>query len=218
IGANVLQASDPNVLLVKRITAINGDVNTVGGDDLSDYIDEATNPYDDNTVTTSALTPPDTNQWPNPTTNLVGGINGGDVIPNDEIEYTIYFLSSGDATAENVLFCDYVPSFTSFIPNAYGGNRPQATGGIGGANLSIELFRNGTTDYHTGANDGDSAIYFGPGIDPANSFSDIDCDGDGNGTNANPNGAVVVNLGDLPDATSNTTGAYGYVRFRARVK
>ncbi len=218
-------SSNPNVLLVKRITQINNDTVSVGGDDLSGYInqDDATNPYDDNDITVAEPVDPgdppkDTDQWPDPNTNLIGGIDGGNVMPNDEIEYTIYYLSSGDATAESVLFCDYVPTFTSFIPNGYTGSTPQASGGIGGADLSIELYRDGSTDYHTGANDGDSATYFGPGIDPANSFPDIDCDGDGNGTNANPNGAVVVNLGDLPDATSDATGAYGYVRFRTRVK
>lgn len=216
---------DPNVLLVKRITQINGDTTSAGGDALSGYInqDDTINPYDDNDITIADPVDPtdppkDTNQWPDPSTSLIGGIDGGNVMPNDEIEYTIYYLSSGDATAENVLFCDYVPTFTSFIPNAYTGSAPQATGGIGGADLSIELFRNGTTDYHTGANDGDSATYFVPGTDPATSFPGIDCDGDSDGINANPNGAVVVNLGDLPDATSDATGAYGYVRFRARVK
>ena len=217
---------DPNVLLVKRITQINGSTSSAGGDDLSDYIDqsEAINPYDDNDITVADPAnptdpPKDTNLWPTPlTTTLIGGIDGGNVMPNDEIEYTIYYLSSGDATAESVLFCDYVPTFTSFIPNAYTGSAPQATGGIGGADLSIELFRNGSTDYHTGANDGDSATYFAPGTDPATSFPGIDCDGDKDGINANTNGAVVVNLGDLPDAATDATGAYGYVRFRTRVK
>ncbi|MEO0431733.1 MAG: SdrD B-like domain-containing protein [Cyanobacteria bacterium J06656_5] len=216
---------NPNVLLVKRITQINNSTDSAGGDSLSAYInqDDATNPYDDNDITVAdpvAPTDPpkDTDQWPDPNTNLIGGIDGGNVMPNDEIEYTIYFLSSGDTTAESVLFCDYVPTFTSYIPNGYTGSAPQATGGIGGADLSIELFRNGITDYHTGANDGDSATYFGPGIDPSSSFPGIDCDGDKNGVNDNPNGAVVVNLGDLPDATTDATGAYGYVRFRARVR
>ncbi|WP_161635010.1 beta strand repeat-containing protein [Leptolyngbya sp. Heron Island J] len=226
--------SDPDVLLVKRITALNNDTNTTNGHNLAIYIDQddIVYPYDDNTIppvsdpnnpaydeNNPAFDPRETNQWPTPlNTSLRGGIDGGDVMPNDEIEYTIYFLSSGNTTAESVLFCDYVPTFTTFIPNAYTGNSPQATGGIGGADLSIELYRNGTTDYHTGANDGDSATYFAPGVDPANSFPDIDCDGDGNGSNANPNGAVVVNLGDLPDATTDATGAYGHVKFRARVK
>ena len=216
---------NPNVLLVKRITQINNDTASSGGDDLAGYInqDDVTNPYDDNDITVADPVDPtdppkDTDQWPDPTTNLIGGIDGGNVMPNDEIEYTIYYLSSGDATAESVLFCDYVPTFTSFTPNGYNGSAPQATGGIGGADLSIELFRNGSTDYHTGANDGDSATYFAPGADPATSFPGIDCDGDGDGINANTNGAVVVNLGDLPDATTDATGAYGYVRFRTRVK
>ncbi len=212
-------ATNPNVLLVKRITAINGGTTTADGDDLSQYLDEGDNPYDDNDISVTDLAqPPDTSQWPSPTTNLLGGTDGGNVLPDDEIEYTIYFLSSGDATADNVLFCDYVPTFTSFIPNGYADSGPQALGGIGGADLSVALFQNGSTEYHTGANDGDSATYFGPGIDPANDFPNIDCDGDGDGVNANPNGAVVVNLGNLPNATSDIAGAYGYVRFRTRVK
>ncbi|MEM7793681.1 MAG: hypothetical protein AAF579_04405 [Cyanobacteria bacterium P01_C01_bin.118] len=212
-------ANTPNLLLVKRITRINGNTTTADGADLSLYLDEANSPYDDNDISvTDPAQPPDTDQWPDPTVNLLGHIDGGNVTPNDEIEYTIYFLSSGDTTAKNVLFCDYVPTFTSFIDNAYTGRGPQALGGIGNADLSIELFRNGTTHYHTGANDGDSATYFSPGVDPANSFPGIDCDGDGDGVNANTNGAVVVNLGDLSDATTNITAAYGYVRFSTQVK
>ncbi|MEM6251356.1 MAG: GEVED domain-containing protein [Cyanobacteria bacterium P01_D01_bin.156] len=213
---------EPQVLLVKRITAINGAVSTNNGDDLAAYMDETSNPYDDNTLTTPVPTPPDTDQWPNPNMSLVGGIHGGNVAFDDEIEYTIYFLSSGNTTAENVLFCDYVPEFTSFLPNAYAGNSANPDGI--GIDLSVELFRNGTTDYHTGANDGDSATYFAPGVDPAATFPGIDCEGDEDNdpltptTNTNNNGALVVNLGDLPDATSDSTGAYGYVRFRTRVK
>ncbi|MEM6353303.1 MAG: GEVED domain-containing protein [Cyanobacteria bacterium P01_D01_bin.14] len=216
----------PNVLLVKRITEINGDTVTAGGDDLSGYINQgdSTNPYDDNDITLAEPVnpndpPQDTNQWPTPLSNsLSGGIDGGNVSPNDEIEYTIYYLSSGDTTANDVYFCDYVPEFTSFIPNGYNGSTPQAAGGIGGADLSIEIFQNGARTYHTGANDGDDAVYFAPGIDPAGSFPGIDCDGDPNTANTNPNGAVVVNLGDLPDAATDIDGAYGYVRFRTRVK
>ena len=224
-------ASDPNVLLVKRITAINNDTTTSDGTNLAIH-NPTTYAYDDNDIPAisdpnnpaydendPAFDPYETDQWPTPLdTYMPGGTDGGNVMPNDEIEYTIYFLSSGDTTAENVLFCDYVPTFTSFTPNGYNGSAPQANGGIGGADLSIELYRNGTTDYHTGANDGDSATYFAPGADPATSFPNIDCDGDGDGINANTNGAVVVNLGDLPDATTNAAGAYGYVRFRTRVK
>ncbi|MEO1400355.1 MAG: SdrD B-like domain-containing protein [Cyanobacteria bacterium J06635_1] len=230
-------ASDPNILLVKRITALNDDTNTSNGDNLSAYIDQEdiVYPYDDNTIAPvsdpndaaydpndAAFDPRETDQWPTPlSTNLRGGIDGGDVMPNDEIEYTIYYLSSGDADAKDVLICDYVPEFTSFIPSAFNGLTPQAPGGITSANLSIEVLRNGASAYYTGADDGDSAIYYGPGDDPAGDFPGIDCEGDGIAGNANPNGAIVVNLGDITNASAATsveTESYGYVRFRARVK
>ncbi|MEO1400354.1 MAG: DUF11 domain-containing protein [Cyanobacteria bacterium J06635_1] len=219
-------ATNPNMLLVKRITALNGDTTTSGGDDLSLYLDEASNPYDDNDITladpvNSTDPPKDTDQWPNITTHLIGGINGGDVMPNDEIEYTIYYLSAGDVDAQDVLICDYVPEFTRFIPTPFNGLTPQASGGLTGADLGVEVLRNGLSAYYTGADDGDSAIYYAPGVDPAGDFPGIDCEGDGVAGNANPNGAIVVNLGDITNASAATnveTESYGYVRFRARVK
>ncbi|MEL6332225.1 MAG: SdrD B-like domain-containing protein [Cyanobacteria bacterium J06626_26] len=213
------EKSDPNVLLVKRITAINGGMGTVGtADSLTGHIDDPNNDYDDNTLASPAPDPLDTDQWPTPLNNtLRGGINGGNVQPNDEIEYTIYYLSAGGSAAENVRFCDYVPDFSSFIPNAFAGNTP-ASGGLSGADLGIRLLRDGVDEYHTGANDGDSATYFAPGTDPASSFPGIDCEDDGDGINANPNGAVVVDLGNLPSAATDANGAYGYVQFRVRVE
>lgn len=220
-------ATNPNILLVKRITALNNSTNTTV-DDLSVYIDEASNPYDDNTITISPSAgptqiPPDTDQWPTPSTYLIGGVDGGQILPNDIIEYTIYFLSSGDTTAENVHFCDYVPTFTSFLANGFNGETPIAPGGIPSADLSVEIFRNGSNAFYTGANDGDRAVYFAPGIDPASDsrFTDIDCDGDPGTSNTNTNGAVVVDLGDIINASSAgnvVNDAYGYVRFRTKVK
>ncbi|MEO0394810.1 MAG: DUF11 domain-containing protein [Cyanobacteria bacterium P01_A01_bin.137] len=220
-------ATNPNVLLVKRITALNGSTTTTG-DDLSIYIDEATNPYDDNTITVAAPSAPtdppqDTNQWPTLATYLVGGIDGGNVLTNDIIEYTIYFLSSGDTTADNVHFCDYIPTFTSFLANGFNGEMPIATGGIPGVDLGVEIFRNGSSSFYTGANDGDAVVYFPPGIDPADDsrFTGIDCDGNLSTANDNTNGAVVVDLGDILNASSAgnvVNDAYGYVRFRTTVK
>ena len=213
-------ANSPNILLVKRVTAINGETSGFNGDNLAAYVNDAANPYDDNTLAVEEITPADTDSWPDPEQYLVGGIDGGSVIKNDEIEYTIYFLSSGNAEAKNVLLCDYVPLYTTFIPNSYSGQLP-TLGDISGAELGIEIYRNGVSEYHTWANDGDSATYFPPGVDPADSvqFENISCDR--TGINANPNGAIVVNLGDIPGAGSATdvaTESYGYVRFRARVK
>ena len=215
----IAQASDPNVLLVKRITLLNGDFSTTNGDDLAAYIDEATNDYDDNTLTPN-LDPADTDQWPDPATFLIGGIDGGDVRPNDEIEYTIYFLSSGDAAANNVLFCDRVPDFVDFLPNIFNVNptadvngNPNGDRGIvvglgTGVAAAIDQFA------LTNEADGDIGYYFPPGVEPTTTFPNINCDG------TNDNGAVVVNLGDLPNATSagEPAGSYGFVRFRARVR
>ena len=41
---------------------------------------------------------------------LRGEIAGIKVQPNDEIEYTVYYLSAGDSEAKNVLFCDRIPA------------------------------------------------------------------------------------------------------------
>ena len=230
-------ASNPSVLLVKRITAINGGTDTVDGHDLSQYRDESAHPYDDNTIppisdpssssydpTSSSFDPNETNLWPTPlSTTLVGGTNGGTVVPDDMVEYTIYFLSAGDTTAEEIRFCDYIPGYTDFLANSFNGNSG-STGSLSGADLSIEIFQNGSSSYHTGADDGDAVVYFPPGVDPASDsrFTDIDCEGDGNSSNSNPNGAIAVDLGDITNASSATTSvadeSYGYVRFRARVK
>ncbi|MDJ0703489.1 MAG: GEVED domain-containing protein [Leptolyngbyaceae cyanobacterium MO_188.B28] len=221
----IAQASSPNVLLVKRITLLNGDFATTNGDDLAAYIDEAANAYDDNTITIPAdpVDPEDpskdTDLWPDPATFLVGGINGGDVRPDDKIEYTIYFLSSGGSTANSVLVCDRVPDFVDFIPNIFNvnptadpsgnpaGDRGIVVGlGMGGGAISQSALTNET--------DGDIGYYFPPGVDPTATFPNIYCGG------TNNNGAVVVNLGDLPNATSSgdPAGSYGFVRFRARVR
>ncbi|MEM6351792.1 MAG: GEVED domain-containing protein [Cyanobacteria bacterium P01_D01_bin.14] len=229
-------ASDPDVLLVKRITAINGGQTTLVGDNLAQHKDETDNPYDDNTIPPvsdpgSSSYDPDspsfvaneTDQWPTPlSTYLVGGTDGGAVVPDDEIEYTIYFLSTGGIPAENVRFCDYIPSYMTFSADSFNGNAA-ALGSLAGADLGIEIFRSGVSEYHTGAIDGDAVTYFPPGVDPASDsrFAGIDCEGDRDGTNANPNGAIAVDLGDLTNAsvaTSVQDESYGYVRFRARVQ
>jgi uncharacterized repeat protein (TIGR01451 family) len=206
----------PNVLLVKRITAINNGQSSINGDNLAGYIDSPTNPYDDNIVTiptqSSPSDPPtDTTKWPNPGTFLLGGINGGKTSPNDNLEYTIYFLSGGDAMAKNVLFCDRVPEDVSYIFNSFGGSSPL---GLTGTEQGMQLLWDGTTSNLTNVPDGDVGQYFAPGIDPKATYPNINCRGD------NTNGAVVVNLGNLPNATTPgiPTKSYGFIRFRGRVK
>jgi uncharacterized repeat protein (TIGR01451 family) len=206
-------SSDPNVLLVKRITAINGSTSTVGGNSLAGYIDEPTNAYDDNAITipiqtTSTAPAKDTDKWPSINSFLLGGIDGGRVKPNDVLEYTIYFLSAGDSTANKVMFCDRVPGNVTFIPGAFNTGIPAGNGGLVGSDRGIAVNLSGTLRAYTSANDDDFARYYPPGIEPG-----INCGG------TNTNGAVVVNLGDIPHATTpGTTGSYGFVRFRGRVR
>lgn len=208
-------ASKPNLLLVKRITALNKSTTTIAGDNLGVYLDQASNPYDDNILDNpTAPQQPDTQFWPNPSSFLIGGVNGGNVKPGDELEYTIYFLSTGQATAKNVLICDRVPDNVSFLPTAFNSSPPQAPGGTPTADRGIVLSFNGNTVSLTGVSDGDAGVYFAPGVDPKTVYPNINCNG------ANTNGVVVVNLGDLPFATASGVplNSYGFIRFRGSVK
>jgi uncharacterized repeat protein (TIGR01451 family) len=215
-------AGNPNVLLVKRITEINGATTTSSGDNLAMYKHEASNPYDDNVVTSPALTPPDTDKWPvsNGFPFMIGGTNGGNVKPNDSIEYTIYFLSAGTSDAKNVLFCDRVPANVTFSPNAFTNTIANPTGVARG----IAVSSGDTLNYYTNAGDSDPARYFPPGIEPSTIYPNINCGKNATGqVLLNDNGAVVVKLGDRLKATGiladdKAAGAYGFVRFQGVVK
>jgi uncharacterized repeat protein (TIGR01451 family) len=209
----------PNVLLVKRITAINGSTTTVAGDSLAGYIDELTNAYDDNTITiptqsTPSDPPKDTNNWPTLSTFLLGGINGGNIKPGDELDYSIYFLSAGDAAATNVLLCDRVPSNVTFVPTAFNG-QAKAPGGLGTGDRGILLNQGTTTGSLSNIGDGDIGQYLAPGISISSVYPSL-----GNSCGTNDNGAIVVNLGTVPKADGPGTppNSYGFVRFRGRVK
>ncbi|WP_298916374.1 hypothetical protein [uncultured Nostoc sp.] len=218
-AGTVTLATIPNVLLVKRITAINGGTTTFGGDSLGSYIDAPTNPYDDNNITiptqpTPTDPPQDTDNWPSLNSFMLGGINGGYVKPGDQIEYTIYFLSAGKATANNVLICDRVPNNVTFLPTAFNNFATKNTSGLASGDRGIIWQNNGVTESLTNTKDGDTAEYLSPGVDPTNNYPSIKCDG------SNTNGVVVVNLGNVPNATAPGTpiNSYGFIRFRVKVK
>jgi len=203
IGANTIPvASNPNLLLVKRITAINGVALNQFVNDPSTNNDNAPN-------------------WPLPldsgsniSTYLRGVVNGGVVRPGDELEYTIYFLSNGNTPITNVNLCDLVPANSTLIPNSFKGSTP-TDGGLPGVDSGIALALGSTTPtaYLTNANDApDRGQFFAPGTTPSAS-----CSG------ANTNGAVVVKVVTSPTtlpnaiAPGNPTNSYGFIRFRARV-
>ncbi len=88
----------PNLLLVKRITAINSTA-------IATVIDD---PNDSN----------DTNaNWPS--SYLKGATSQSDIKPGDVVEYTIYFLSTGGSDAANASLCDLVPANTTFFSDAF---------------------------------------------------------------------------------------------------
>lgn len=211
-----------NLLLVKRITSINGSTTTVGGDDLSIYKDEPASPYDDNIITIpnfpSSATDPqrDTDKWPSIGTFLIGGTNGGKIKPNDQMDYTIYFLSAGDGESRAVTICDQIPANQTFVPNAFN-TITQAPGGLQTADRGILIGDLNTSLSYTNIADGDNSRYYSP-LEPlpdACKIKSTDLS-----PPPNPNGAIVVNLGTLPAATipTSTPGSYGFVRFRVKIR
>lgn len=201
----------PKLLLVKRITALNSDSTNFN-------VFDPLNPDQAN------------NNWPSGnTTYLRGKINGGQVEPGDILEYTIYFLSAGGVSAANTKICDLVPDGLEFVPTGF--NNDTGISPNTGSDFGIVLGWNSTNTGNlplpatplngtsllrlTGVGDGDGGEFFAAGTTPSTTC-----------TAANTNGAVVVVVGGttaatgIPKATApgTPTGAYGFFRFRARVK
>ncbi len=209
IGATLAStSSSPDLLLVKRITAINNNSleNPNDATPLNDVINDGiVNSSDDHPY------------WPDD--YLVGAINGGTVQAAtdghtaDSIEYTIYFLSAGEAIAAEVRVCDRIPNFTTFLPNAYALTLPADPLSTQPSPIGIAFSFNGSEVALTGANDGDAGYYFPANTEPSTAFPDINCGG------TNDNGAIVVDLGDLPPATGvgSPPDAYGTLRFQVEV-
>jgi hypothetical protein len=214
--------SKPNFLLVKRITAINGIPRKRDGAPLNVYQNDVNYPYDDNNnaAPTVAFPQKSTDKWPDTVLDmssdfLLGAINGGMTKPQDEVDYTIYFLSAGDVDAKNVILCDLVPDHQTFVSNAYGY-------AVNGLERGMQLVTNGQTTSLTNFSDSDTGRYYPP-LDPNTPTICKKFDGSGGvtaGAAANLRGAIVVKLGTVtkPDAvTGSPVTGHGYIRFRARV-
>jgi len=185
----------PRLRLVKRITAINTTTFT-----------NVINP-----TTTSDLNDDSTVRW---LSNYLKGKLTDTTKPGDTVEYTIYFLSDGANIANKTAFCDRIPDNTSFLANTFNsGNTPNSLG-LQGTDRGILWQYNGAIESLTNVSDGDAARYFSPGDEPTTVYPNINCQG------SNTNGAIVVNLGNLPNATGAGTpvNSYGFVRFRVKVK
>lgn len=154
--------------------------------------------------TTSFVDDPNTTDDNSPdwsTGYLKGAINGGAAKPGDEVEYTIYFLSDGGRATQKVNMCDLIPANTTFSTDAFGSGLgiQRATGSA----TSVNLTNTGTDS------DGGQFVAAGGSIPTG-----VSCGA------SNTNGAVIVNLGDLPNATSagSPSNSYGFIRFRVKVK
>lgn len=202
----IATASDPNLLLVKRITAINpGQSDEIKFNSFVN--DDSNNDNDPN--------------WPeDDNTYLRGAVNiepeVAVVEPGDEVEYTIYFLSNGKEDATNVKICDLIPNNMTFVSNSIALLNSSASGAT-----AREL---------SNAADADEGTFIAPGIAPVDPEAALPLCGkpDPNDPDKfvpvdatdNVDGIVVVELDFLPEATAPGTPAnsYGFIRFRARVK
>ncbi len=211
----IAAASDPNLLLVKRITAINPgssdevQFNTFVNDDSNNDGDFDNDPDNDPNW------PTDDNIY------LRGATTVADVQPGDEVEYTIYFLSNGDEDATNVKICDVIPDNMSFVSNSYDGNS-----GIALLNSSAS---SATPTNLSNAEDTDEGRFYAPGAalptagdPPTNLCQKVDSTGNiiSVGAAENINGAIVVEIESLPEVTAPGTpdNSYGFIRFRAKIK
>ncbi|NJL52740.1 MAG: DUF11 domain-containing protein [Hydrococcus sp. SU_1_0] len=143
--------------------------------------------------------------------------NSAVVKPGDEVEYTIYFLSTGDASAKSVNICDAVPDNMTFVKNTYGVEL-----GIGLGFNSTVLPTSPNLKLSNLLNDDQGNFYAPSTTPPANLCKKVDSANtliSVNGAN-NDNGAIVVEIEDLPKADSpgSPTNSYGFIRFRAKVE
>ncbi len=193
--------TNPNVLLVKRITAINGDRTKNPNDNtpLNIFVDDTTSTRkaDDNNA-----------NWKSG--YLLGAIDGGKVKPGDEIEYTIYFLNAGSTNANTVKVCDRISANQNFKVGAYGTSK----------DVQLQLGTSTVLDLTSASDAGDRAQL----ISADNTFL-ANC----NLKTANDNGTLVIDvtgntgvptLTTMPGSTGqgSPNDSYGFFRFVTKVK
>ena len=173
----------PRLRLIKRITnATRGGV-PLGGINFGQFVDDPAD-SNDNAPGFSQLSP-------------IGVSKLGEETPltsGDEVDYTIYFLSDGTGSVNNVRFCDLIPSGTTFIPDSFG------------VGAGISLNRAGTTGSVTNSPDTDAGTFFSPlaPLPPGNACP----------SQNNPDGAVILNLGNVSNTSGNN---FGFIRFRVKI-
>lgn len=200
--SNSIAATSGNaqVLLVKRITAINGNRTENSNDStkLDSVVHDLTNAND--------IHP----HWPS-SNYLLGAINGGKVKSGDTIEYTIYFLNSGKLDARGVRICDLITAHQSFQTAAYGTNKDlQAQIGLAPV---VDLTANNDSIDRTQVYGANTAVPAACKLKAANTNGTVDIPITGLAGSGLPNLAVVP--GSI--AAGSPSNSYGLVRFTNRV-
>jgi uncharacterized repeat protein (TIGR01451 family) len=199
-------AAPAQVLLVKRITAING-VRTANPNDptkvLNTFVDD----------TTSSKQAEDNHpNWP--ANFLRGELNAGLVKPGDTIEYTVYFMNAQGSDAQNLQICDRVIGSQTFQTAAYGTN-----------DLELQM-GNAAPIGLTGANDSSDRGQFIANSSTAPTSCNLPILPSGQADNGTvvfgvtgTGSSVQPDWTTLPGASSagNPTTSYGFVRFTTRV-
>ncbi len=198
---NLAVTSNPNVILVKRITAINRNRNQNPNDGtvLNQFVDDTTSSQQNNDNSPN---------WPD--NYLLGAIDAGKVKREDEIEYTVYFLNIGNANASNVRLCDRITANQNFQPNTYAAGR----------GIQLKLGNSAQTSL-TNANDtvDRAQLIAAGGTVPAN------CNLKGVNTNGTVQIDITGNTGSpslttMPGSTGKGTpnNSYGLFRFTTKVQ
>lgn len=202
-GVTTVTTANANVLLVKRITAINGDRTKNPNDNtpLNLFVDDTTSTRKD-----------DDNDPMWKSGYLLGAIDAGKVKPGDEIEYTVYFLNAGGANANSVRLCDRITANQDFKVNAYGTSK----------DLQLQLGTSTVLDLTSASDASDrTQLVSAGGTVPSNCYLKA----------ANNNGTLVIdvtgnantgvpNLTTMPGSTAQATpnDSYGFFRFITKVK
>jgi uncharacterized repeat protein (TIGR01451 family) len=199
------------LLLVKRVTAIK-DAETNAVTNFTTFTDDTTSPNktDDNNC-----------NWKNSTgtagactnTYTVGQITPPPVKPGDEVEYTIYYLNSGENRATQARVCDQLDASLDFQTQFDSTNSATLDKGIAlvpGTSTPPQYLSNSGADT-------DAGRLTTPSLATSCNLAA------NSGTNLS-NDVVVVDVGTASSPLMGSTSAgapatsYGYIRFKVKVK
>jgi uncharacterized repeat protein (TIGR01451 family) len=172
--------------LVKRITGVTRNGLPLSGiSNLNTFVDDPNDPNDDQSNWTQLL--PVGLPRVESATLLQSG---------DQVEYTVYFLSDGTAPVNNARVCDPIPASTAFVSDSFG------------AGAGILLNQAGVQTPQTNQEDADKGRFFSP-------LAPLDAVTPPCPQAVAPNGAVFLNLGNVPNTAPNNVG---FVRFRVQIE